>query len=148
MLMTDLIHPQMLAALARAGHGATVLLADGHYPASTAVGPNADVVHLNLTPGVLDVPAVLNQLRTAAPWEAATVMVPPSGQALPPAVADYRRQLSPMPVHELERQDFYRAAMSPDLALVVVTADIRTYANLLLTLGVRPFPGPHNSESS
>lgn len=139
MLMSPLIHPQLSAALGRAGHGATVLLADGHYPASTAIGPNAEVVHLNLTPGVVDVPTVLEVLLASMPWEAATVMLPPAGDPEPAAVTSYRERLSHLAFGSLDRWSFYDAARSTDLAVVVVTADLRTYANLLLTVGVRRF---------
>lgn len=84
MLLTDLLHPGMLEALAGAGHGACVLLTDGHYPASTAVGPRARVVHLNVAPGLLDVPSVLDVLLRAIPVESAQVMVPPEGEPEPP----------------------------------------------------------------
>lgn len=43
----------------------------------------------------------------------------------------------PVPVHTLDRFVFYDAACSSDLALAVITGDTRTYANLLLTIGVR-----------
>ncbi|WP_181806715.1 RbsD/FucU domain-containing protein [Streptomyces shenzhenensis] len=137
MLLTELLHPGVLGALAGAGHGARVLLADGHYPASTAVGPRARTVHLNLSPGVLDVSTVLDVLLRAVPVEAAHVMVPPEGEPEPAAVAAHRARLAPVPVTALDRFAFYEAARSPDLALAVVTADVRTYANLLLTIGVR-----------
>ncbi|MFJ4535434.1 RbsD/FucU domain-containing protein [Streptomyces tibetensis] len=137
MLLTELLHPGILEALAGAGHGARVLLTDGHYPASTAVGERARVVHLNLSPGVLDVTTVLDVLLRALPVETAHVMVPPEGEPEPPAIAEYRSRLAPVPVETLGRFAFYDAARSPDLALAVVTADIRTYANLLLTIGVR-----------
>ncbi|MCD9880741.1 RbsD/FucU family protein [Streptomyces guryensis] len=136
MLLTELLHPGILAALAGAGHGARVLLADGHYPASTAVGERARTVHLNLAPGLLDVTSVLDVLLSSIPVEAAHVMVPPEGQPEPPAIAEYRSRL-PVAVETLGRFEFYDAARSPDLALAVVTADTRTYANLLLTIGVR-----------
>ena len=42
-----------------------------------------------------------------------------------------------MPLEELDRFAFYAHARSDDLALAIVTADVRTYANLLLTIGVR-----------
>ncbi|WP_327341897.1 RbsD/FucU family protein [Streptomyces europaeiscabiei] len=137
MLLTDLLHPGILQALAGAGHGARVLLADGHYPASTATGERARTVHLNLTPGLLDVTTVLDVLLSALPIESAQVMVPPEGDAEPPVIAEYRARLAPVPVDTLGRFEFYDAARSPDLALTIVTADIRTYANLLLTIGVR-----------
>lgn len=137
MLLTDLLHPEILQALAGAGHGARVLLADGHYPASTATGERATTVHLNLAPGLLDVTTVLKVLLRVLPVEAAHVMVPPAGSPEPPAVAEYRAMVAPCPVEPLDRFAFYDAARSPDLALAIVTADLRTYANLLLTIGVR-----------
>ncbi|PBC70384.1 L-fucose mutarotase [Streptomyces sp. TLI_235] len=137
MLLTELLHPGILEALADAGHGARVLLADGHYPASTATGPRTRTVHLNLAPGLLDVTTVLDVLLRALPVEAAHVMVPPEGEPEPPAIAEYRSMLAPVPLGTLGRYEFYDAARSPDLALTVVTADIRTFANLLLTIGVR-----------
>ncbi|MFD4908782.1 RbsD/FucU domain-containing protein [Kitasatospora purpeofusca] len=137
MLLTELLHPGILASLAGAGHGARVLLADGHYPASTATGERARTVHLNLAPGLLDVATVLDVLLRAMPVESAHVMVPPAGEPEPSAVAGYRSALAPRPVTALDRAAFYEAARSRDLALAVVTADTRTYANLLLTIGVR-----------
>ncbi|MGW1913390.1 RbsD/FucU family protein [Streptomyces sp. NPDC002076] len=137
MLLTELLHPGILQALAGAGHGSRVLLADGHYPASTATGERATTVHLNLRPGLLDVTSVLDVLLRAIPVESAQVMVPPEGEPEPAAIAEYRSRLAPLPVEALGRFEFYDAARSPDLALAVVTADIRTYANLLLTIGVR-----------
>ena len=41
MLKTTLLHPEILNALAGAGHGAQVLIADGNYPASTGGNPRA-----------------------------------------------------------------------------------------------------------
>ncbi|MFF5442136.1 RbsD/FucU domain-containing protein [Streptomyces achromogenes] len=137
MLLTELLHPGILEALAGAGHGARVLLTDGHYPASTAIGPRARTVHLNLSPGVLPVPPVLDVLLRAVAVESAQVMAGPAGEPEPPAVAGYRAALAPAPVEALGRFAFYDAARSPDLALAIVTADTRTYANLLLTIGVR-----------
>src|SRR5215217_6964206 len=126
MLLTELLHPEILAGLASAGHGSKVLLADGHYPASTVVGRQARTVYLNLTPGLLNVSTVLDVLLRTIPIEAAAVMVPPAAEPEPEAIREYR-----------DRFAFYAQARSDDLALLIVTADVRTYANLLLTLGVR-----------
>ncbi len=38
MLKTKLTHPEILQALARAGHGSRVLIADGDYPVGTMIG--------------------------------------------------------------------------------------------------------------
>jgi L-fucose mutarotase len=141
MLLTELLHPEILAALASAGHGSQVLLADGHYPASTAVGRQARTVYLNLTPGLLDVSTVLDVLLRTVPIEAAAVMIPPAAEPEPEAIREYRERLASVPVVELDRFAFYEQARSDDLALSIVTADVRTYANLLLTIGVRADAG-------
>ena len=50
MLRTQLIHPQILGALAEAGHGSQVLISDGNFPHVTATPPGARRVYLNLSP--------------------------------------------------------------------------------------------------
>ena len=52
MLTTRLLHPEILAALGEAGHGAQVLIADGNYPLATRSNPDAYRVFLNLEPVV------------------------------------------------------------------------------------------------
>src|SRR4051812_5521824 len=96
MLKHRLIHPAITAALARAGHHATVLIADGNYPASSKKGPHAEVVSLNLMPGVVTCSQVLEALLSAVPVEALRTMQPektgPYALDAEPAVwADYRR---------------------------------------------------------
>jgi len=55
------------------------------------------------------------------------------------AVTGYRETLgAALPVHELGRHEFYAAARTQDVAVVIATGDLRHYANLLLTIGVRP----------
>ncbi|MDX6237499.1 MAG: L-fucose mutarotase, partial [Kribbellaceae bacterium] len=70
MLRYPLIHPPLLGALARAGHGSVVLLADGNYPYATAVSPTAETVWLNLRPGQIPVDDVLETLLGVVPIEA------------------------------------------------------------------------------
>ncbi|GAP55105.1 D-ribose pyranase 2 [Arthrobacter sp. Hiyo6] len=97
MITARLTHPEMIAALAAAGHGSTVLLTDGHYPAKTAVGPNTQTVHLNLTAGTPSVPEVLSVVLDTIPVEHAT-LISPSADALPSAVQEEILQLLPDPV--------------------------------------------------
>ncbi|RRR95631.1 RbsD or FucU transport [Glycomyces terrestris] len=135
MLHYDLIHPPLLAALAAAGHGSRILLADGHFPCSTHVNPAAAMIHLNLRPGLLDVDQVLEPLLDAVPIEHAAVMA--SGGAPVPAHEGYRAALgAEVPFEEVERFAFYDLARTADTAVVVATGDRRQYANLLLTVGV------------
>ena len=136
MLRYRLTHPDILAALASAGHGSTVLLADGHYPVATAAGPNAVQVPLNLAPGTVTVTEVLRLIADAAPIESYAVMQPPAELGEPDIFAAFAEILPECERSGLERFAFYDSAKSDDLALVVQTGDIRTYANILLTLGV------------
>lgn len=144
MLKTQLLHPEILAALGRAGHGSRVLVADGNYPAATTLGPNARLVHLNLAPGKLNVTEVLAALLSAIPVEQAAVMDtlksgPYAMSGEPEIWSEFRHQLAPTGVSELtkiERMAFYEAASRGDVALVIQTGEQRIYANLLLTIGV------------
>lgn len=135
MLRYRLIHPELLAALGAAGHGARVLIADGNYPVSTAVSSRAARVLLNLAPGVVAVPQVLEAVLDAVAVEAVTVMQPPASEPTPEVFADVERLLPRLPLERLDRFAFYEAARSDDLALVVATGERRLYANVLLTLG-------------
>jgi L-fucose mutarotase len=137
MLRYRLTHPEILAALAAAGHGAKVLVGDGNYPHSTAAAPRATVVHLNLTPDQPLVTDVLEVLLDAIVVEKATVMSPPPDVATPPIFEEFRALLSDaVPLTGLDRFAFYDAARSDDVALVIATGDRRTYANIMVTLGV------------
>ena len=135
MLRYRLIHPQILHALGTAGHGSTVLIADGNYPFTTGSAPTAQRVFLNLAPGLVSVPNVLAALADAMPIEAAHVMIPDEGPE-PPIFAEFRALLPDTPLQPLGRFPFYEAARQPNCALVIATGEQRVYANLLLTIGV------------
>ena len=146
MLKHTLLHPEINAILARAGHHSKVLIADGNYPASNTLGPNAALVSLNLAPGIVTCTQVLEALLTALPVEAANTMgIPPDDPyALggdPPIWSDYRKILTAasvnIPLVPIEKWEFYDAVASRDHVLTIQTADQRLWANLLLTIGVR-----------
>lgn len=136
MLRYTLTHPEILAGLSAAGHGSKVLIADGHYPFTTASGPNTTHVFLNLAPGKLTATEVLEVLVDAMAFEAAAVMRPPDGEPLPEIFAEFSRLLPEIELEHLDRFGFYDATKSEDVALVIATGEVRTYANILLTLGV------------
>lgn len=135
MLRFPLIHPGVLAALAGAGHGSQVLLVDGNYPVATSVQPRAAVVHLNLTPGTVDVETALEAVLSAITVEAAQVMSPTSSPE-PEVFRAFRRLLPDVELACLDRAGFYTAARGQDVCLVVATAEVRLFANILLTIGV------------
>ncbi len=140
MLQGTLIHPEILEALGRAGHGSQVLIADGNYPFSTGSNRRAAHVFLNLSPGLLSVTDVLRVLANAIPIEAAAVMIPNDGPE-PPIFGEFRQLLLPaIQLEPIDRFGFYDAARGSNLALVIATGEQRVYANILLTIGVIPAP--------
>jgi L-fucose mutarotase len=135
MLRTRLIHPEILAALAAAGHGSQVLVSDGNFPHATATPPGARRVYLNLSPGRVTVTEVLEAVAATVPLEAAAVMRPHDAD-VPAVLEEYRALLPPgTPVEVVDRLAFYELARRPDVTLAVATGDQRLYANLLLTIG-------------
>ncbi len=146
MLRHQLIHPKINEVLARAGHHGQVLIADGNYPASSTLGPNAELVSLNLSPGIVTCSQVLEALLSAIPVEAAhTMMFETSGPyalgADPPVWAEYRRLIAAaglkIELEPIEKWAFYEAVTTPSHVLTIQTADQQRFANVLLTIGVR-----------
>ena len=146
MLRHRLIHPKLNEILGRAGHHAKILIADGNYPSSSAIGPKAELVSLNLMPGVVNCTQALEAILSAIPIEAAnTMMYETTGQyALhedPPVWKQYRDTIAAAKLQldlvPIEKWEFYKAVATPDHVLTVQTADQQRFANLLLTVGVR-----------
>jgi L-fucose mutarotase len=145
MLKGRLIHPDILFALGRAGHGSRILIGDGNYPFSTTLGKNARLVSLNLAPGIISATQALEALVSAIPVEAAAVMEtaktgPYAVKAEPPIWQEFRAILSrvgfSMEMEKIERFRFYEEAQSDETALLIATGEQRIYANILLTVGV------------
>jgi L-fucose mutarotase len=145
MLKGRLLHPQIIAALARAGHGSKVLISDGNYPHWTTRGPNAEVVYLNLAPGLPTVTDVLNVLVEVIPIEQAEIMDTNKSGAYamekdPEIWSDFRQILKGADCRgeltKVERFQFYKTAGTPEVCLTIATGEERVYANLLLTIGV------------
>lgn len=146
MLKHELIHPRINEILGRAGHHARILIADGNYPASTRKGPNAEVVCLNLAPGLVTVTQALRVLLTAVPVDAVNTMGIPADDPYAlhgdPAVwAEYRQVLkagrSKLKLEPILKWDFYKAVESSDHVLTIQTGDQALWANVLLTIGCR-----------
>ncbi len=146
MLKFQLIHPGIIEVLGRAGHTSKVLIADGNYPASTTLPANAELVSLNLSPGIVTCTQVLEVLLSAVPVERINTMQPETTGPYamtedPPVWAEYREAMRraslDLELEPIGRWDFYKAVNTPDLALTIQTADQALYANILLTIGVR-----------
>jgi len=146
MLKHQLIHPQINAALGRAGHHATILIADGNYPASTKKGPNAEVISMNLSPGCITVAQALRAVLSAVPIDAVNTMGIPADdpyarQGEPPVWSEFRSILaeagSTIPLTPILKWNFYEHVASADHVLTIQTADQSLWANVLLTIGCR-----------
>ena len=146
MLKHLLIHPRINEVLGRAGHHARVLIADGNYPASSKKGPHAEVVCLNLMPGVVSCTQVLRAVLSAVPVEAAHTMGyetegPYALTEDPPVWEEYRMAIRSagldLELQPIEKWAFYEAVATPDHVLTIQTADQQRFANLLLAIGVR-----------
>jgi len=146
MLLSKLIHPQILSVLAASGHHSTILIADGNYPAFNKRGPRAQLVSLNLMPGIPTCNQVLEAILSAVAIEAIQTMQtetegPYALGGDPPVWDDYRKTIQDaglnVELQPTEKWAFYEAVSTADHVLTVQTADQQRYANILLTIGVR-----------
>jgi L-fucose mutarotase len=145
MLKSRLLHPEILEALGRAGHGSKILIADGNYPFATQLGANARLVSLNVSPGLVNATQVLEAIVSAVPIEEATVMKPVTVEPRvledePPIWADFQRILkasgSSSDLKKLERSGFFDMSKDRNVALTIATAEQRLGGSLLLQIGV------------
>ncbi|WP_270335145.1 RbsD/FucU family protein [Ligilactobacillus acidipiscis] len=137
MLTSDLLHPSILRALANTGHGDKILITDGNYPLDSDVNENTEKIYLALKPDLPTVTDVLETLNTQINFEKAEVMTPGPGEQ-PKIYAEFKKILTVDDLSKLGRQEFYdECKNATNLKLGINTGETRTYANILLTVGVR-----------
>ena len=146
MLKHQLIHPRINEVLGRAGHHAKILIADGNYPASTKKGPGAEVVCLNLSPGIVTVAQALRAVLSAIPIDHVNTMGIPADDPYakhgePPVWSEFRQIVKEaglsVEMEPILKWDFYKAVESADHVLTIQTADQALWANVLLSVGCR-----------
>lgn len=135
MLKTAVIHPTIMEALARSGHFAQVVIADGNLPVGAMTGPNSTTVHLNFRPGMLDALTVLEGLLEVCPFQGAIVMEKPQ-EANAEIHGAYKALLGDVTWDEMERWAFYDKIREPATTLIIQTGEQRRFANIILTVGV------------
>lgn len=133
MLKSSCINPLMMKTLSLCGHGDKILIADGNYPLDSKTG-TAEKVYLGLTSGVPEVTQVLETLSHVINIEKAEVMVPDGEK--PKIFDEFSKILEGMKLDGLGRYEFYDACCLPDVKLAISTGEKRTYANILITVGV------------
>ena len=135
--ISPLVSPDLLALLARMGHGDEVVLADAHFPGEAIAQRVLRADGLGIG-ALLDAIMPLFELDQYA--EPLAMMAPVPGDALDPAVersylAAIRRHApnAPTPAR-LERFAFYERARNA--FGVVVTGELAKYGNIILKKGV------------
>jgi len=138
--ISPLLSPDLLATLARMGHGDEIVLADAHFPGES-VGP--EVIRadgLRIAP-LLDAILPLFELDSFIPHPVAMMDAVP-GDSLDPAVeaayleAIHRHAPETPAIERVERFAFYERAR--DAFAVVMTGETAKYGNVILVKGVTP----------
>ncbi|AVE57219.1 RbsD/FucU family protein [Citrobacter koseri] len=135
MIKSDIIHPDLLQALAQCGHKANILIADANYSFLTNSSPQARIIWLNFSPGLIGSVMILEKILGYINVEKATLMTSPA-EFDNTIEREYRGLLSEMTeLSHVERNAFYALAKSSDTLLVIASGETRRFANILLTVG-------------
>jgi L-fucose mutarotase len=138
--ISPLLSPDLLATLARMGHGDAIVLADAHFPGES-VGP--EVIRadgLRIAP-LLDAILPLFELDSFVPHPVAMMDAVP-GDSLDPSVeaayleSIHRHAPETPAIERVERFAFYERAR--DAFAVVMTGETAKYGNVILVKGVTP----------
>ena len=136
-----IISPALLKALCEMGHGDTLVIADGNFPAES-VGKNALVIRydaVGVTP-LLKAILELFPLDTYVEKPVSLMAVVPGDKVETPIWEEYKaaiRAVDPRgndTVENIERFAFYEKAK--DAYLVIATSESALYANIILQKGV------------
>ncbi|TVR11808.1 MAG: L-fucose mutarotase [Planctomycetota bacterium] len=138
--ISPLMSPELLATLARMGHGDEIILADAHFPGETF---NSRVLRAD----GLGIPALLSAILPLFELDQyddghLVMMAAVAGDQLDPQVEQaYLAAISPCapqhkPITRIDRFDFYDRARQA--FAVVMTGETAKYGNILLKKGVTP----------
>ncbi|MDR1010271.1 MAG: L-fucose mutarotase [Opitutaceae bacterium] len=138
--ISPLISPDLLATLARMGHGDEIVLADAHFPGETF---NARVLRADglRIPALLDAILPLFVLDTYVP-DPLVMMAAVPGDSLDPAVetaclVPIRKHAPDAPaITRIDRFAFYERTRKA--YAVLMTGETAKYGNILLKKGVTP----------
>jgi L-fucose mutarotase len=134
--LDPLLSPDLLHALASAGHGDRIAIVDANFPAASTARRLIPLHGANATAVLVAVLSVL-PVDTFEPDPVLVMEVVGAPDETPAAVADFTRALADVglaPPARLPRHDFYRVAR--EAYAVVQTGERRLYGNIILTKGV------------
>ncbi len=138
--ISPLISPDLLAVLARMGHGDEIVLADAHFPGESF---NSHVLRADGLK-IADLLAAILPLFELDAYVAhpLAMMVAVSGDTLDPLVEEsylksiHRTNPGAAPIERIERFAFYER--TKNAFAVVMTGETAKYGNILLKKGVTP----------
>ena len=136
--ISPLISPELLAVLARMGHGDEIILADAHFPGESFNGRVLRADGLRI-PALLEAILPLFELDSYAP--PLVMMAAVAGDELDPAVEDsymaaINKTNTGVSVERIGRYEFYDRAKTA--FAVLMTGETAKYGNILLKKGVTP----------
>ena len=128
--ISPLLSPELLKALDEMGHGDTLVIADGNFPAES-VGKNAKVIRADGhgVPELLDAVLALLPLDAYVDAPVSLMEVVPGDTCGTPKIWDKYKD-----IQMVERFAFYEKAK--DAYLIIATGETAIYANILLQKGV------------
>jgi L-fucose mutarotase len=138
--ISPLVSPELLAVLARMGHGDEIILADAHFPGETFNGRVLRADGLRI-PELLAAILPLFELDAYVPHPLAMMAAVP-GDTLDPKVEEsylksiYITNPDAASIERIDRFAFYERTKSA--FAVVMTGETAKYGNILLKKGVTP----------
>ncbi|VUS56676.1 RbsD/FucU family protein [Klebsiella grimontii] len=134
MIKADIIHPDLLQALAQCGHKANILIADANYSFLSNTSAQARIIWLNFSPGLIGSVIILEKILQYINVEKATLMNSPADFDNT-IEREYRSLLAAtIEFEHVERNVFYLQAKTSDTILVIASGETRRFANILLTV--------------
>jgi L-fucose mutarotase len=138
--ISPLISPELLAVMARMGHGDELILADAHFPGESFNHRvlRADGLKIN---ALLSAILPLFELDSYVPQPLA-MMAAVAGDELDPAVeasyleAIHKSNPNVAPIERIDRFEFYDRARKA--FAIVMTGETAKYGNIILKKGVTP----------
>lgn len=135
-----MISPELLAVLARMGHGDEIVLADAHFPGESFNGNvlRADGIRI---PQLLEAILPLFELDSYVSHPL-IMMAATSGDELDPTVEEsyleaiHKTNPNVAPIERIERFAFYER--TKNTYAVVITGETAKYGNIILKKGVTP----------
>lgn len=126
MLRTSLLNPHLVRALASAGHGQIVVIADAGLPCP----PGVPVVDISVVPGLPGFREVVRAILSAMPTESVVAALESQGTATFRDLAD---DLARLPMRIVTHEEF--KGLLTTAHVIVRTGECTPYANLALVAG-------------